>query len=74
MSEEKEIHYYKKNYMKKPLYYLDNYEKNRILEMHKTATKKQYITENPGSAKKWDVYQETINNPNSGLEESIFKS
>jgi hypothetical protein len=32
--------------MKKPLYYLDNYEKNRILEMHKTATKKQYITEN----------------------------
>lgn len=32
--------------MKKPLYYLDQYEKNRILEMHKTATKKQYITEN----------------------------
>jgi hypothetical protein len=32
--------------MKKPLYYLDNYEKNRILEMHRTSTKKQYITEN----------------------------
>ena len=32
--------------MKKPLYYLDNYEKNRIHEIHKTATKKQYITEN----------------------------
>lgn len=32
--------------MKKPLYYLDQYEKNRILEMHQTATKKQYITEN----------------------------
>jgi hypothetical protein len=32
--------------MKKPLYYLDEYEKNRILEMHKTSTKKQYITEN----------------------------
>ena len=32
--------------MKKPLYYLDNYEKNRILEMHQTSTKKQYITEN----------------------------
>lgn len=32
--------------MKKPLYYLDNYEKKRILEMHQTATKKQYINEN----------------------------
>lgn len=32
--------------MKKPLYYLDQHEKNRILEMHKSRTKKQYITEN----------------------------
>ena len=32
--------------MKKPLYYLDQYEKNRIIEMHRSATKKQYITEN----------------------------
>ena len=31
--------------MKKPLYYLDNYEKDRILEMHKTSTKKQYLKE-----------------------------
>ena len=32
--------------MKKPLYYLDQHERNRILEMHKRSTKKQYITEN----------------------------
>ena len=31
--------------MKKPLYYLDNYEKDRILEMHKTSTNKQYLKE-----------------------------
>jgi len=31
--------------MKKPLYYLDDYEKRRILEMHESATKKQYLKE-----------------------------
>ena len=32
--------------MKKPLYYLDQYEKERILNLHENATKKQYISEN----------------------------
>jgi hypothetical protein len=31
--------------MKKPLYYLDQYEKQRILEMHKTATSNVYLKE-----------------------------
>jgi len=31
--------------MKKKLYYIDNTEISRILEMHKTATKKQYLKE-----------------------------
>ena len=39
--------------MKKPLYYLDNYEKNRILEMHQTSTKKQYLTENKEQLNEW---------------------
>ena len=39
--------------MKKPLYYLDNYEKNRILEMHQTSTKKQYLTENKQQLNEW---------------------
>lgn len=32
--------------MKKPLYYLDQYEKERILKLHENATKKQYLSEN----------------------------
>ena len=32
--------------MKKNLYHIDNTEISRILEMHKTATKKQYLKEN----------------------------
>lgn len=39
--------------MKKPLYYLDQYEKHRILEMHKTSTKKQYLTENKQQLNEW---------------------
>ena len=31
--------------MKKPLYYLDLYEKQRILEMHKGATNRGYLKE-----------------------------
>ena len=31
--------------MKKNLYHIDNTEISRILEMHKTATKKQYLKE-----------------------------
>ncbi len=33
----------------------------KSLGANKIFALKQYITENPGSAKKWDVYQETIN-------------
>lgn len=32
--------------MKNPLYYLDQYEKERILSLHESATKKQYLPEN----------------------------
>lgn len=39
--------------MKKPLYYLDQYEKNRILEMHKSSTKKQYIFEQKKQLNEW---------------------
>lgn len=39
--------------MKKPLYYLDQYERSRILEMHERSTKKQYLTENKQQLNEW---------------------
>ncbi len=39
--------------MNKKLYFLDNYEKKRIIEMHQSATKKQYLSESKQILNEW---------------------